>query len=111
MLIIAAASLFLSACFQTSSTTVRGYVRDSGGKPVADVEISFGGTGSESKTRTDAKGFYTITAKHRPMQMLYLNAEKKDVGKYSDKFPGFAAPSGDKNIELMATLGTIPKTR
>ena len=112
MLIIAAASLFLSACFlQTSSTTVRGYVRDSGGKSVADVEISFGGTGSEFKTRTDAKGFYTVTAKHRPMQMLYLNAEKKDVGKYSDKFPGFAAPSGDKNIELMATLGTIPVTR
>ena len=112
MLGIVFVCLFLSSCFlQTSSTTVKGYVRDSGGKPVADVEISFGGVGSESKTRTDAKGFYTITAKHRPTQMLYLNAEKKDVGKYSDKFPGFAAPNGDKNIELMATLGTIPRTR
>ena len=112
MLGIAFVCLFLSSCFlQTSSTTVKGYVRDSGGEPVADVEISFGGVGSESKTRTDAKGFYTVTAKHRPTQMLYLNAEKKDVGKYSDKFPGFAAPNGDKNIELMATLGTIPRTR
>ena len=109
---IAFVCLFLSSCFlQTSSTTVKGYVRDSGGKPIADVEISFGGTGSESKTRTDAKGFYTVTAKHRPTQMLYLTAEKEGIGSYSDKFPGFAAPDGDKNIELMATLGTIPVKR
>ena len=111
MFAIAFVCLFLSSCFlPTSSTTVKGYVRESG-KPVADVAISFGGAGGASKTRTDAKGFYTVTAKHRPTQMLYLTAEKKGVGSYSDKFPGFAAPSGDNNIELMATLGTIPAAR
>ena len=109
---IAFVGLFLAACFlQTSSTTVKGYVRDGSGKPVVDAEVSLGGAGSASKTRTDAKGFYTVTAKHRPTQMLYLTAEKEGVGKYNDKFPGFAAPDGDKNIELMATLGTIPRTR
>lgn len=109
---IAFLCLFLSSCFlQTSSTTLKGYVRENDGKPVADVEISFGGAGSESKTKTDAKGFYTVTARHRPAQMLYLTAKKPDIGSYSDKFPGFAAPDGDKNIELMATLGTIPATR
>jgi hypothetical protein len=109
---IAFLCLFLSSCFlQTSSTTIKGYVRESDGKPVVDAEVSFGGVGSESKTRTDARGFYTVTAKHRPTQMLYLTAKKEGVGSYSDKFPGFAAPDGDKNIELMATLGTIPRTR
>jgi len=67
--------------------------------------------GGESKTKTDAKGYYTVTAKHRPTQMLYLTAKKEGVGSYSDKFPGFAAPDGDKNIGLMATLGTSLRTR
>ncbi len=111
ILTLAIGCLLFSSCFlPTSSTTVKGYVRVSG-KPIAGDDVSFGGIGGESKTTTDEKGFYAITARHRPTQMLYLNVEKKGLGAYSDKFPGFAAPDGDKNIELMETIPNTPRTK
>lgn len=106
VILAAIASLFFTACFlSTSSTTVKGYVRDGGGKPVADAEVSFGGTGATSKTTTDAKGFYTVTAQHRPAQMLYLTVKK--TGYAMDEkveFPSFAAPTDNKNIQLLETV-------
>ena len=37
--------LFSASCmFSTSSTTVKGFVREQSGKPIADADITFGGT-------------------------------------------------------------------
>ncbi len=105
MLIIAVTGLFLSACFlPTSSTTVSGRVTEYGRTPVVGAEVSFGGTGLETTT-TDADGKFTVTAKHRPMQMLRLNVKKKGFA-MSEKveFPGFAAPDEPIEIELMQTV-------
>ncbi len=105
-LIIAVTGLFLSACFlPTSSTTVSGRVTEYGKTPVAAAEVSFGGTGFETTTTTDADGKFTVTAKHRPMQMLRLNVKKKGFA-MSEKveFPGFAAPDEPIEIELMKTV-------
>ena len=105
-LIIAVMSLFLSACFLlTSSTPVSGRVTEYGEKPVARAEVSFGGVGFETTTTTDADGKFTVTAKHRPTQMLRLNVKKKGFA-MSEKveFPGFAAPDKPIEIELMETV-------
>lgn len=111
-LIFAAWCLFGSSCLlATSSTTVRGRVVDDEKRPVADAEVRFGGTAFESVVKTQADGTFTATARHRPTQMLNLSVSKKGVGTYEDKFPGFAAPDEVIQIELMATLGTIPRTR
>jgi uncharacterized lipoprotein YajG len=110
LLIIAVASLFLSGCFlPTSTTTVSGRVTEYGDKPVAGAEISFGGTGSEATTTTDADGKFTVTARHRPTQMLRLEVKKEGFA-MSEKveFPGFAAPDEPIEIELMKT---IPRRR
>lgn len=104
--------LFFSSCiFPTSSTTVKGKVVDDEKRPVADAMVLFGGTGSETVVATQADGTFTATARHRPTQMLNLSVSKEGVGTYSDKFPGFAATNKVIQIELMATLGTIPRTR
>lgn len=99
-----------AACFlPISSTTVKGYVVDGGGKPLADAKISFGGTLSEVETTSDAKGFFTITAKHRPTQMLRLNVTKDGYGmREKVEFPGFTAPTDNIKVEM---LQTIPRTR
>lgn len=100
--------IFLNtACiFSTSSTTVKGYVVDTVGKPIADAKISFGGTLSESETKTDEKGFFTITAKHRPTQMLRLNAIKQGYGmREKVEFPGFAAPTDNIKVEMIHIIG------
>lgn len=108
VLVFTLSSLLLTSCiFPTSSTTVKGYVRYDG-KPVANAEVSFGGALGATQTTTDERGFYTVTARHRPTQMLYLTIKKEGFAEQTDKFPGFAAPEGDKNIELMKT---IPRTR
>lgn len=103
---IAVTSLFLSACFlPTSSTTVSGKVTEYGDKPIAGAEISFGGTGMKTTTTTDADGKFTVTARHRPTQMLRLEVNK-DGFAMSEKveFPGFAAPDKPIEIELMETI-------
>ncbi len=106
ILIVATASLFLSACFlPTSSTTVSGRVTEYGEKPVAVAEISFGGAGSETTMTTDANGKFTVTAKHRPTQMLRLVVKKKGFAMNEKiEFPGFAAPDNPIEIELMQTV-------
>lgn len=94
-----------SACiFPVSSTTVKGYVRNYG-KPLASADVSFGGAGMETKTTTDAKGFFTVTARHRPMQMLYLKVEKRGYAMDEKvEFPGFAAPTDDVIVEMLETV-------
>ena len=106
ILIIAVATLFLSACFlPTSSTTVSGRVTEYGRTPVVGAEISFGGTGFETTTTTDANGKFTVTARHRPTQMLRLVVKKKGFAMDEKvEFPGFAAPDKPIEIELMETV-------
>lgn len=97
--------LFSSCIFQTSSTTVSGRVTEYGEKPVANAEISFGGTGFESTAKTDADGKFTVTAKHRPTQMLRLEVKKQGfVMREKVEFPGFAAPDKPIEVELMQTI-------
>lgn len=109
-LVIAVISLFLSACFlPTSSTTVSGRVTEYGKKPVAGAEISFGGTGWMTTTTTGADGKFTVTALHRPTQMLRLEVRKTGFAMNEKvEFPGFSAPDKPIEIEL---LETIPETR
>lgn len=112
ILVFVAGCLFLSSCFlPTSSTTIKGKVFDQENRPVADAEVRFGGTGFETVIKTQADGTFTVTARHRPTQMLNLNVSKTGVGNYSDKFPGFAASGETIQINLMPTLQTIPRTR
>ena len=105
-LIFAIGCLFLSSClFQTSSTTVKGRVTEYGKKPVADAEVSFGGALNETVVKTQADGTFTITARHRPTQMLRLEVKKKGFAMDEKvEFPGFAAPNEPIEIELMQTV-------
>lgn len=101
--------IFLNtACFfSTSSTTVKGYVVDTGGTPIADAKVVFGGTLSEVETKSDAKGYFTVTAKHRPTQILRLNATKQGYGmREKVEFPGFAAPSDNIKVEMIHIIGS-----
>jgi hypothetical protein len=105
--IIAVANLFLTtACFlPTSSTTVSGRVTEYGKTPVAGAEISFGGAGLEATTKTGADGKFTVTARHRPTQMLRLEVKKKGFAMDEKvEFPGFAAPTEPIEIKLMQTV-------
>ncbi len=112
LFVFAIGCLFFTSCiFQTSSTTVKGRVQDDENRPVADAEVRFGGTGSETVTKTQPDGSFTTTARHRPTQMLNLNVYKPSVGTYSDKFPGFAAPDGVIEVKLMGEIQTIPRTK
>lgn len=111
ILILVVGCVFLSSCiFPTSSTTIKGKVFDDEQRPVTDAEVRFGGTGFETVVKTQADGTFTVTVRHRPTQMLNLSVSKTGVRTYADKFPGFAAPDEIIQIELMATLGTIPRT-
>lgn len=100
--------LLNTACFfSTSSTTVKGYVVDTVGTPIADAKVVFGGTLSETETKTDAIGFFTITVKHRPTQMLRLNVTKQGYGmREKVEFPGFAAPSDNIKVEMIHIIGS-----
>lgn len=94
----------LACFFSTSSTTIRGKVHYDD-KPLEGVEVSFGATGSESKATTGADGKFTITVKHRPTAMLRVNVNKPGYGQREKiEFPGFAAPSEEVDIELIAIL-------
>ena len=103
------ASLSLSGCiFPTSRTTVKGVVMLSG-RPVSGAEVTFGGKLTEVRTITGPDGKFTLTARHRPTQMLELKASKTGYGQYEEiKFPGFAAPDGEIKVEL---IHIIPRTR
>ena len=106
--LIAVATLaLLSGCFfSTSSTAVSGRVTEYGNKPVVGAEIRFGGTGAEATTKTDADGRFSVTASHRPTQMLRLQVIKEGfVMKEKVEFPGFAAPDKPIEIELMKVIG------
>lgn len=95
-------SVFSSSCFfATSSTTVKGYVHYDD-KPVSGAEITFGPKFGEAKTTTSPDGKFTITVKHRPTAMLEVKVKKAGYGQREEiKFPGFAAPSEQIDIELM----------
>ena len=106
ILVFAIGCLLLSSCLPTSSTTVSGRITEYGAKPVANAEILFGGTGFEMTTKNGADGKFTVTAKHRPTQMLRLQVKKKGfVMSEKVEFPGFAAPDEPIEIELMQTIG------
>lgn len=104
--IMAVTGLFFSACFlPTSSTTVSGRVTEYGDKPIAGAEISFGGTGMKTTTTTDSDGKFTVTARHRPTQILRLEVNKDGFAMGEKvEFPGFAAPDKPIEIELMKTI-------
>ncbi len=106
ILAVAILSLFLSSCFlPTSSTTISGRVTESGGKPAAGAEISFGGAGLETTATTDADGKFNVTARHRPMQMLRLQVKKKGFAMDEKvEFPSFAAPDEPIEIKLLKTV-------
>jgi hypothetical protein len=70
-----------------------------------------GGTLSESKTRIAADGSLTVTAKHRPTEMLVLAVTKPGFSESTEKFPGFDAPKDDKIVVPQAAIPTIPRTR
>ena len=108
ILILIILGLLSISCFSTSETIVQGYVRAGANEPIAGAKVTLGGVISPSETKTDEKGFYKITTRHSFTQMLYLKVEKEGYAEHSEKFPGFAAPSEDKNIELMKT---IPRRR
>ncbi|MGI8545312.1 MAG: carboxypeptidase-like regulatory domain-containing protein [Aridibacter sp.] len=106
ILAVAILSLFLSSCFlPTSITTVSGRVTKGDTEPIASAEVSFGGVGFEETTTTDADGKFTVTAKHKPMQMLRLEVKKKAFAmREKVEFPGFAAPDEPIEIELLKTV-------
>ncbi len=109
---LAVGSVFLLACvFSTSSTTVRGRVRDGDGRPIAGAEVRLGGTGNEARTTTQADSSYTVTAQHRPTQMLTLTVSKPGFATHTQQFPGFAAPEGNHDVELESPMQIIPRTR
>lgn len=102
----------ITGCFfPTSSTVVKGKVVDYKKQAVPGAKVTFGGAGSEVETVTGSDGTFTITARHRPAQMLNLKIAKYGVGRFQDKFPGFAAPDDGTSFELMPILGEIPSTR
>ena len=97
--------LTTSCLLPTSSTTVSGRVTEYGKKPVAGAEISFGGAGLKAATTTGADGKFTVTARHRPAQMLRLQVKKKGFAMDEKvEFPGFAAPDEPIEIKLMQTV-------
>ena len=92
----------------SSTTTVKGYVRTGEGRPIAGAEVRLGGLGNEAKTTSQADGFYTITVSHRPAQVIKLTVSKPGYATHKQEFPGFAAPKGDNNVELMETVSYPP---
>jgi hypothetical protein len=104
VLIICAAVFCTSCIFSTSSTTVKGRVHK-GQEPVANAEVSFGGTLAEAKTTTGPDGRFTLTAKHRPTQILTLSVTKSGLTQREEiKFPGFAAPEKEIEVEMMTVI-------
>ena len=88
----------------SSTTTVKGYVRSGEGRPIAGAEVRLGGPGNEAKTTSQADGFYTVTVSHRATQVIKLTVSKPGYATHRQEFPGFAAPKGDNNVELMETV-------
>ena len=103
--LLAVGCLLLWSCgLRTATTTVKGYVREGGGKPIAGAEVRLGGPGNETKTTTQADGFYTVTVRHRALQVIRLTISKPGYAAHKQEFPGFAAPKDDNNVELMETV-------
>ena len=100
------ASVTLSSCFlPTSSTTVKGRIVHQG-KPVPDAQVKFGGTMAEVTTKTGPDGKFTLTARHRPTQMLTISVEKPGLAQREElKFPGFAAPGEEIEVEMLTVIG------
>jgi hypothetical protein len=94
-----------SACLPSSSTTtVKGYVFNYD-SPVSGATVTFGGTGSKATATTNADGKFTITATHRPTEVLRLEVVADGYGqKEKVEFPGFAAPTGELKIEMLKTI-------
>ncbi len=104
--VLALCCVSLGCLFNTSQTTVNGVVVTSGGKPIEGAEVTFGGPLSPAKTVTGPDGKFTLTVKHRPTQMLRVNATKKGYGQMEKvEFPGFWAPKEEVKVEMIAILG------
>jgi len=104
-------SLFATSCFlRTSTTTVRGKVTYDN-KPVVGAEVRFGGKMGEDVTRTDHDGRFTLTAKHRPTEMLEIKVLWPGYTHNEIKFPGFTGDDKPINIELKKVFTPIAPTR
>ncbi len=102
--------ILTSSCFfNTSSTTVRGYVHYDG-KPVSGADVRLTASGAEATTTTGLDGRFTISLKHRSTQMLEIKVLRPGFVHDKVEFPGFAAPEEEIKIGLKK-LFTIPSTR
>lgn len=97
--IVIVAITLTAGCFNTSSTTVKGRVMYDN-KPVAGAEVSLNGY----KVTTDADGRFSVTAKHRFTAVMEFTVTKSGLSKHSEKFPGFGAPPGEHEINMMGIL-------
>lgn len=105
--LLAVGCLLLLSCRCSGSstkTTVKGYVHDGEGHPIVGADVRLGGPGNETKTVSQADGSYTITARHRPLQVITLTISKPGYATHKQEFPGFAAPKGNNNVELIETV-------
>lgn len=60
---------------------------------------------NETMVKTQADGTFTITVRHRPMQMPRLEVRKKGFAmREKAEFPGFAAPDEIVEVELIPTV-------
>jgi len=99
IVIVILALTLTAGCFNTSSTTVKGRVMyDS--KPVSGAEVRLNGY----KVTTGADGRYSVTAKHRFTAVMEFTVTKSGLSTHSEKFPGFGAPEGEHEIDMMGII-------
>lgn len=92
------ATLLLSSC-RSNSTTVHGKVHFDN-KPVAGAEVRFGPNMGESVSTTNHDGLFTITATHRPAEVLELKVLKPGYAHDKIEFPAFGSAPREYDIEL-----------
>ena len=105
LLWLAVGCLFLMSCvLSTSSTTVKGRVRDGSGRPIAGAEVKLGGPLNQATATTAEDGSFTVTAQHRYLQVLTLTVSKPGFAPHEERFPGFAAPDAEHIVELKRVI-------
>jgi len=99
LLLLLAVSLLFSSCFRSGSTTVRGKVTFES-KPVVGAEVRFGPNSQETSTTTNHDGLFTITATHRPADVLELKVLKPGYSHDKIEFPASGSTQREFDIEL-----------